>query len=135
MHKKFALILTLLAFTAASFPGLVAEAADALPVRIKYQTTSVGASSYVQLVAATQKGLKAVSFLHSGVFPISIGYGASGSEVAQVTIPGLTVGGNSVVAPAPVVLPLSAGYGTRISIIALGGTNTVGELQLNLFYN
>ena len=105
--------------------------AASLPVRLKYTTTQVTTSVYQELVALTQRGVKAVSVLNTGPNAVELAVGAAGSEVVQIVVPGTS----QVAAPAMVALPMVMGYGARLSVIALDGANSTGELQLNLLYN
>lgn len=105
--------------------------AASLPVRLKYTTTAVSTSAYQELVALTSRGVKAVSVLNTGPNAVELAVGAAGAEVVQIVVPGTS----QVAAPAMVALPMVMGYGARLSVIALDGANSTGELQLNLLYN
>lgn len=129
MHKLF---ISLLAFILVSVSVPVAHAGSAaVPVRIVYADTHVSQTVYQELVHSTAQGIKGMSILNTGAFPIKIAVGAAGAEVAQVIAPGTI----NTIAQLPVVYPLVAGYASRFSVISLNGTNSTGELEVNLFYN
>jgi hypothetical protein len=128
--KKLTLFSLFILAAALNLP--TAFAAQALPIRNVYSTTPILTSAYVQLVSSTVKGISGVSVLNTSAVPIALALGAAGSEVNQIVVPGTA----QVAAPQVVFYPMSAGYGVRLSAISLGAsTGTVGELEVNLFYN
>jgi hypothetical protein len=111
-------------------PPAAALTQEGLAVNVPYTVTNVTSVAFVQLVASTVKGIAGLTVLNLGAAPIQLALGASGSEVVQMIVPaqsGSTAG--------PTFYPLSAGYGSRISVEALGTNNTTGSLEVNLFYN
>jgi hypothetical protein len=103
-----------------------AQVMEALPVRRILTTSSLQSTVYSQLVASTVKGISAIQVNNTGLMPIEIAFGAAGSEVPQ-----LIIGSGQDTA----VLPISGGYGTRISAISLNSVADAGELEMNVIYN
>lgn len=129
MNKFLVSILTVVALLLAPLAHAVSSAA--VPIRVIYANTPVSSSVFKELVHSTAKGVASVSVLNTGAFPVKIAVGAAGSEVTQMVAPGTI----NTIAQLPVNYPLSTGYGARISVISLNGTNSTGELEVNLFYN
>lgn len=125
MRKIFISVLTLLAF--ASVAQAVTSGAEAH--RFKYSAQGVSSTGFVEIVASTPKGLNGYSVVNTGPNPIEVAFGPAGSEVVQ----SVHIGTASV---AGIMLPVSAGYATRVSVITLDASNSsAGELEMNLIYN
>lgn len=110
--------------------GSVAGPAEGLAINNFYATTNVTSTAFLQLVASTVKGIVGMTVLNLGTAPVQIALGASGSEVVQMVVPA-----QSGSTASPTFYPLSAGYGSRLSVETIGSNNTTGTLQINLFYN
>lgn len=128
MKTGFLNVLCLLAFLMVFLtgPSALAVGSGAVPVRRVYSVSPISQYNYAQLIAQTVKGVKGVQVNNTGVHPIELAFGGSGGEVAQVLVGGAQDTG---------FLPMSGGYATRLSVIALDGPNETGELDVNIFYN
>lgn len=92
-------------------------------VRNAYASTNVGTSAWVQLVAALSGSVTQVDIFDSSGQTLELGVGPSGSE----TVKGYVIpGGNGST-------PISYSQGDRVSIKALSGTASIGEIDLNMF--
>jgi hypothetical protein len=122
-------VFTILATLIALSPVKALAGSGALPIEVVYSSTNVNSSAYVELVHSTVKGIKAISVMNSGPQDVLIAVGAAGSEANQLYIP------STVSSLYPVVYPISLGYGSRLSVIAASGTNSTGQLDVNVIYN
>lgn len=120
----FTVLLSLMTFA----PKALAVGSGAEPLRLIFTQTNVTSSTYHELVASTTRGLKGYSVVNTGPESVQIAIGAEGSEVAQTVHPASS-------SMSPVFYPVSVGYGARLSVISLGGTNSSGYLHMNLIYN
>lgn len=91
-------------------------------IRNDYTGTSVTTGTWVQLVASTSAAATELSIFDSSGQTLEIGLGASASEVHLFYI---TPGGNG---HTPIAIP----SGSRVSIRAVSGTASVGELDLEI---
>lgn len=92
-------------------------------VRNDYLTNPVTTGAYVTLVASTSAAVNQMELFDSSGRTLQLAFGAPGSEVNQALV---YPGGNGSI-------PLLAPAGTRISIRAVSGNATSGELNLNLY--
>ena len=90
-------------------------------VRNVYSSTNVTSGAWVQLIASTGSATNAIDIFDSSGQTLELGTGAASSETRLILI---YPGGNG---PQPVVIPSS----TRVSIRAVSGTASVGELDIN----
>ena len=93
-----------------------------VPVRNDYTVTPVTSAAFVQLIASAAATTEIEIFDSSGQ-PLSLAFGAAGSEVIQATI---FPGGNGRI-------PLAIPAGTRVSIKAISASAIAGELDLNFY--
>jgi hypothetical protein len=113
--------------TANTTPWLVKTAGKVIanaPVRNDYTSVNVTTAAYVQLVAALSLAATEVEIYDSSGRSLFLALGAAAAEVDQILIP---FGGNGRI-------PLSIPAGTRVSIKAVSGNATTGEINVN-FYN
>lgn len=105
-------------------------AGQCLPYRQVFNssTLAIKSNAYYELVSSTVKGVASISVLNTGIHPLELAFGPAGSEVVQIILP-------KDMPQAPVVIPVQAGYGIRISAISLDADNDNGELELNICYN
>lgn len=94
-------------------------------------TANVSSTGFVELVHSTVRGIAGLSIFNATQKDLELAFGPSGSEVVQLVAPASTANGPLP----PLVVPLEAGYATRISVISLDSTASTGQIQLNLFYN
>lgn len=92
-------------------------------VRNDYTSTSVTTSAYTQLVASTAAAYSAVEIFDSSGQTLKLAIGAAASEIDQFII---FPGGNGRI-------PFTIASGSRISIKALSGTASVGEIDINFY--
>lgn len=91
-------------------------------VRNAYASTNVTTGAYVQLIAATGAVTNRLQIFDSCGQTLKLAVGGSGSEVDQILI---FPGGNGDV-------PLRIAAGARVSVRAVSGNCTTGELDINL---
>lgn len=119
---------------AGSTPVVIASDQSAVPVSVQgntpqgfirndYTATNVTTGAYVQLTAATATALRAIEVFDSSGQSLKIAFGAAGSEVDKFAV---LPGGNGRI---PCVIP----SGTRLSVKAVSGTASSGELIINLY--
>ena len=96
---------------------------------IAYGATNLTTTVYIQLVAALPKSTKGIMISNTGANAVMIALGGAGSEVNQLIIPPLASGGT------PIFMPMSVSQGQRVSAIALTGTISAGNLNVNFIYN
>lgn len=87
-----------------------------------YSSTNVTTGAWVQLVASTASITNAIDLFDSSGQTLELGTGPAASETRLILI---YPGGNG---PQPIKIPAS----TRISIRAVSGTSSTGEIDLNL---
>lgn len=92
-------------------------------VRNDYTSTSVTTSAYTQLIASTSADYSAVEIFDSSGQTLKLAIGGSGSEVDQFLI---FPGGNGRI-------PYTVASGSRISIRAVSGNATSGEIDINFY--
>jgi hypothetical protein len=92
-------------------------------VRNDYTSTSVTTGAWVQLVASLSAAVSEIDIFDSSGQTLELGTGAAASETRLLII---TPGGNSR-------LPVAIAAGTRVSVRAISGTASVGELDINFF--
>jgi hypothetical protein len=92
-------------------------------VRVNYSTNNVTTTAYTQLVASTSQAATAMEVFDSSGQTLFFAFGGAGSEVNKVLD---YPGGNGFI-------PLAIPAGTRLSITAVSGAATSGELDLNLY--
>lgn len=105
-------------------------------VRVKYSVTGVSTNTWTVLVSSTSKSLKGIMVYNQSVSPMEIGMAlssaAANAETRQILVPPRY---NTLIPQAPVFYPISAGYGTRVSLRALESGASEGEGQFTLIYN
>ena len=92
-------------------------------VRNDYSSVNVTTGAWVQLVASTSAVVTEIDIFDSSGATLELGTGAAASETRLIII---TPGGNGKL---NVAIPAS----TRVSVRAISGTASVGELDINLF--
>ena len=92
-------------------------------IRNDYTSTSVTTGAWVQLVASTSALVTEIDIFDSSGATLELGTGAAASETRLIII---TPGGNGKL---NVAIPAS----TRVSVRAISGTASVGELDINFF--
>jgi hypothetical protein len=92
--------------------------------RNAYASTNVTTSAYVQIVASLASQASEIDVFDSSGQTLYLAVGASGSEVNKMII---VPGGNGRV-------PLGIPAGSRISVKAISGTASSGEIDINFFY-
>ena len=124
----FLAILLVFLVTLLQSPKALAVGSGALPVRHIFSAAggAVVTWQHTELVASTQKGIEGVQVNNTSLRPLELAFGPANGEVNQVII-----GANQDTG----FLPLSGGYATRISVVALDGPAETGEIELNAFYN
>lgn len=90
-------------------------------VRNVYSSTNVTASAWVQLIASTAAVINCVTVFDSSGQTLKLGTGGSGSETIALIVPPGGLGG---------CIPLHIAAGTRLSIRAISGTASTGELDI-----
>jgi hypothetical protein len=93
------------------------------PARNDYTVTPVTTGAWVQLVASMSHTAQEIEIFDSSGQTLALGFGASGSEVAQINI---LPGGNGRV---KLVVPSA----TRVSIKAISANASVGEIDINFY--
>lgn len=108
-------------------------------VQVLFAGQSVGAVSWLPIVASTQKGISGISVYSTAGLPLEVGLAsaseAANAEVSQMLVPPAL---SSIGVNGATFYPLVAGYGTRVSIRAHGSSGVVvntGEMEMDLFYN
>jgi len=91
--------------------------------RNDYSSVNVTTSAYTQLIASTAAEAHEVEIFDSSGQTLFLATGAAASEVNQVYI---IPGGNGRI-------PLRIAAGTRISVKAVSGTASAGEIDINLY--
>lgn len=130
--KKKSLLVCLLVLIS----GVAAYAAfpASQTARIKFSTTPVLTSAYVQLISSLTRPTGSVTMWNSATVPLQLAIGAAGSEQVILTVPAVsaTAPSSQSVARYDLVIPA----GQRLSVIALdSSTGTVGEVELNCIFN
>lgn len=92
-------------------------------VRNDYTSTSVTTGAWVELISSTAAAVTEIEIFDSSGQTLELGTGAAASEARLILV---FPGGNGRV-------PVSIASGTRLSIRAVSGTASVGELGLNLY--
>lgn len=92
-------------------------------VRNAYASTNVTTSAWVELVSSMPVTTSVMEIFDSSGQTLKIGFGASGSEITQLYV---FPGGNGTI---PVEVPVD----TRVSIRAVTGTASSGELDINFY--
>lgn len=90
-------------------------------VRNDYSSVNVTTGAYVQLIASTAATINQLDIFDSSGQTLALATGAAASEVNQIYI---YPGGNGIV-------ELLIAAGTRVSIIAISGTASTGEIDIN----
>jgi hypothetical protein len=90
------------------------------PTRLDYSSTNVTTSAYVQLVASTSAATKRLQIFDSSGQTMILAVGGSGSEVDKFYI-----------FPGGIDINYAIPAGSRISVKAVSGTASVGELSIN----
>lgn len=91
------------------------------PARIDYTGTTVTTGAYVQLVASLSGATKAIHIFDSSGRALLLAVGGAGSEVDQIYI---VPGGTDLV-------PLAIDAGSRVSVKAVDGNATKGQLLVS----
>ncbi len=129
--KGFIGILSFVLCSLLAMPALAVASPQGVPLRL---VMSVGApltsTAFVQMLGSSPKGIAGVSVVNTSVRDIEVAFGAMGQESVQLIAPA-----SSATGAVPLVTPLTGGYGTRVSVIALDSAAYTGEVQLNLFLN
>lgn len=132
------LLLSFALFTAQPSHAVVSSAAT---YRVLFSTSNVDTVLYSTLVASTAKAVKGISVYNTSPNPIQIAFGASSSEVVQLTVPPGTLPGGAyngspvgTYNPAANFYAIPISQGQRVSYKALNSTITQGEIQVNLLY-
>lgn len=92
-------------------------------VRNVYSSTPVTTGAWVQLVASTSIAVKEIEIFDSSGQTMELGLGGAGSEVRKLLV---IPGGNGKVF---CVIPA----GSRVSIRAVSGSASVGEIDVNFY--
>lgn len=92
-------------------------------IRNDYTSTSVTTGAWVQLVASTAAAITELEIFDSSGETLEIGTGAAAAETRLILV---FPGGNGRV-------PVAIAAATRISIRAVSGTASVGELDINCY--
>ena len=92
-----------------------------LPARLDYAVNPVNTTAFVQLVASTTATASEIEIFDSSGQTLALAFGAAAAEVIQINI---FPGGNG-----RVMLLVPAG--TRVSIKAISGNATAGEININ----
>lgn len=92
-------------------------------VRNVYSSTNVTTGAYVQLIASTSGAATEIEIFDSSGQTLKIAVGGVGTEVDQIID---YPGGNGRV-------PLAIPAGSRVSIRAISGTASTGEIDINLY--
>ncbi len=119
--------------SANSIPVVIASDQGAIPetvngntplqfVRNDYSITNVTTGAYVQLIASTSGTTNVIEIFDSSGQTLKIAFGAAGFEVDQFIV---FPGGNGRIT-------CKIASGTRVSIKALSGTASTGEIDINL---
>lgn len=90
-------------------------------VRNVYSSTNVTTGAYVQLIASTAATINKIQIFDSSGQTLALAFGAAASEVNKIYI---FPGGNGDV-------DMAIPAGTRVSVIAISATASVGELDIN----
>ena len=90
--------------------------------RIAYGSTSVTTGAYVTVIASVTNGGQSISVCDSSTATMKIAIGDAGSEVDIVEVHPSTC----------VVYPVSVKSGTRVSVEAVSGTASSGELNVTV---
>lgn len=90
-------------------------------VRNVYSSTNVTTGAYVQLIASTAAVINKIQIFDSSGQTLALAFGAAASEVNKIYI---FPGGNGDV-------DMAIPAGTRVSVIAISATASVGELDIN----
>ncbi len=110
---------------AATFPAsivvTVAGGAYADSVRNVYSSTNVTTGTWVQLIASTAAVINCLTVFDSSGQTLKLGIGAAMAETITMIIPPGGLGG---------CIPLHIAAGTRLSIEAISGTASTGELDI-----
>lgn len=93
-------------------------------IRLLYSSTNVTTSAWVQLSSSLPQVTRCMTIFDSSGQTMKLGLGASGSEVSQ---PWYIIPGGLGVAPVTWAL------GSRLSIEAVSGTASSGEIDINLY--
>ena len=93
-------------------------------IRLLYSSTNVTTSAWVQLAASLPSVTRCMTIFDSSGQTMVLGLGASGHETGQpwYIFPG-GVGGT----------PVTWAIGSRLSIEAVSGTASSGEISINLY--
>jgi len=106
---------------------------SATQTQIVYATTNVTSSAWTQVLAGASvtKAVKGIYVYNSGSNDVWLATGGSGSETAQLAIPG------GMTAGAGVYIPFVASQNTRLAIecTSVGATNSSGEFAISVLYN
>lgn len=92
-------------------------------VRNAYASTNVTTSAWVELVHSMPLNTGMIEIFDSSGQTLKIGFGASGSEVVQFLV---YPGGNGMI-------PVRVTQDTRVSIKAVSGTASTGEIDVNFY--
>lgn len=92
-------------------------------VRLNYVLSPVTTGAWVQLIASTSAAASEISVFDSSGQTMELGIGGSGSE-SRISL--IFPGGQGTI-------PISIPAGSRISIRAVSGNASVGEIDLNLY--
>lgn len=92
-------------------------------IRNDYTSTAVTTGAWVELIASTSALITELDIFDSSGSTLELGIGAAASEARLILV---TPGGNGK-------LPVAINAGTRISIRAVSGNASVGELDINFF--
>lgn len=92
-------------------------------VRKDYSSGSVTTGAWVQLIASTAAACTALSLFDSSGQTLELGTGAPASETRKLIIPPGGIDGWT---------PLAIPAATRLSVRAISGTASVGELDITL---
>lgn len=140
--KAFLCILALVAVAILPAPKAHAIPNAAESSRILASQTTISSTAYVQLTASLAKAVKGIVVYHTGVNPVRLAIGASGSEQDQIILPqGSLPGGAYNGAPVGAYtagqgqfIPIAMSQGTRVSVKALNSDETAGELYVNYLH-
>lgn len=91
-----------------------------LPIRLDYSSTTVSTSAYTQLIASTTADINRLHIFDSSGQTMSLNIGASGSESISFLIP-----------PGGIDIDYKITSGNRISLKAVSGNASVGEININ----
>lgn len=127
---RMIIFVSLLFFAAQAFPQNPGPLGLRKPVGtcgfLNTASTSVTTGAWVQIVSSTASAFSAVAVSNSGASPLKLAIGAASSEVDT----GIAIHPGS---SGTVILPLNSKAGVRLSLEALGATQSSGYVTICFF--